>query len=466
MAGALPPLGDQPIIDASGRPSYSMVQWMQSLAAQVGGTTGGSSGGSGGSTTLYEQVQNLTTTVAQALTLTGSVDPTLPGQLQAILDALSRLQIRLDAAPGRREEVMPPLYLPPVTAPGVPAFVPPPDGIMHLLNGGRVLDGWGAPNGTVYGSVGDEYLQLDGTTGAGPQWIKNSGTNTNTGWGQPAGVAGVSTVVAGTGLAGGTITGTGTISLGTIAAGELFGNAGTVAGIPTGVTLGAGLTLSPDGTISATGTTGVTDVVVAGSAFLNAGTITNTGTISSPNLAAQSLIGNGATTAAAAGVIAIGANLTLSSTGTLSATAGGGGSTTIVAGSGLTGGTITASGTIALEPSQSIRSVPFPMVGPGTLVGGQDMLITIGQAGTLLANSGYAHIKSNPTATETLTFNTINNGTVVTHGTISVSTAGATTFPTFANVPWSAGDSVELINQATADVSFSTACIGFLFQVT
>lgn len=252
--------------------------------------------------------------------------------------------------------------------------------------------------------------------------------------------------------------------------------------------------IAPVATGAGTGT--VTSVIIAPSAFLNAGTITNAGTISSPNLAAQSLIGNAGTTAAAAGAIAIGPGLTLTAAGTLETTGtavsewnagtvnaigsgltlaaggtleaigGAGGSTTIIAGLGLTGGTITTSGTIALEASQTIRTIPFPLV--GTLVGGQDMIVTLTQAGTLLANGGApkAQVKVNPTATNTFTLNTINSGTVHTQGTISVSTAGVVTFPTFAAVPCAAGDSVELINQGTADATFANACLSLQFQVT
>lgn len=175
----------------------------------------------------------------------------------------------------------------------------------------------------------------------------------------------VEEIVAGTGLAGGTITNSGTISLGTIAAGELFGNAGTVGAVPTGIAVGAGLSLSPGGTISATGTTGVTSVVIAASAFLNAGTITGTGTVSSPTLSATGLLGG--TIGTAASIVAIGTNLALSS-GTLSATGGGGGSgnwnagTVNAIGSGLTiaaGGTLETTGTGAAGNAQVVTFSPW-----------------------------------------------------------------------------------------------------------
>lgn len=122
-----------------------------------------------------------------------------------------------------------------------------------------------------------------------------------------------------------TITSAGTVALGPLGPGVSI-NSGTIVAQWQGGTvtaLGAGLA-NTGGTITATGTAGVSSVVVSPSAFLNGGTITSSGTISSPNLAAQSLIGNAGTTAAAAGTIAIGTGLTLAPTGTLSATGAGG----------------------------------------------------------------------------------------------------------------------------------------------
>lgn len=89
----------------------------------------------------------------------------------------------------------------------------------------------------------------------------------------------VTQVVAGAGLAGGTIATTGTISLGTIAAGDLMGNSGTAGAVPAGIAVGSGLTLSVAGTLSATGGS-VTSVIAQGGPFLANGTITGAGTIS------------------------------------------------------------------------------------------------------------------------------------------------------------------------------------------
>jgi hypothetical protein len=63
----------------------------------------------------------------------------------------------------------------------------------------------------------------------------------------------VSNLVAGAGLAGGTITTAGTVSLGALPAGSLMGNAGTLAAVPGAIAVGAGVTLSTGGTLGNSG---------------------------------------------------------------------------------------------------------------------------------------------------------------------------------------------------------------------
>jgi hypothetical protein len=152
----------------------------------------------------------------------------------------------------------------------------------------------------------------------------------------------------------------GTLSLASIAGGSLMGNAGTVAGVPGALEIGANLSLSVSGTLSATG--GITS---AGSGLTASGS-----TMSLATIAGGSLMGNAGTVAAVPGALAIGANLSLSVSGTLSATgvfaaAGSGltasGSTvslaTIAAGSLMgNGGTASAvPGALAVDPSLTIN---------------------------------------------------------------------------------------------------------------
>jgi hypothetical protein len=176
----VPPLADQPISGTEdGRPSYPMIQWMQRISAQVGPvvTTGtpGTAGGSGApGFSLSEQVSNLTTVVNQMVTA-GFTDPTIAQQIRNLNTAVLRAQ-----------------FAPPVLprAQPSPAFPEGPTGVIYLANGSRILDGFGAPNGAEFGSTGDQFLQLDGTTAGGVLWVKTSGHNTDTGWTQGGGSAG------------------------------------------------------------------------------------------------------------------------------------------------------------------------------------------------------------------------------------------------------------------------------------
>lgn len=121
---------------------------------------------------------------------------------------------------------------------------------------------------------GAHNVVVGGTTGAtvtlaagDAKVIQNDGTGCSVfAIGGTGGAGGITQLVAGAGLAGGTISSTGTISLGTIAADSLLGNAGTVGAVPTAIVIGAGLTVAA-GTIAATG----------GATQWNAGTVTAVG---------------------------------------------------------------------------------------------------------------------------------------------------------------------------------------------
>lgn len=159
----VPPLPDQPITNPDGRASYPMTQWMQRLAAFVGPvpTTGGS-GGSGGSSgvSLSQQITNLTSTVNN-LSAGAVFDQSIPSQIAALRQLIADF-----------------------------LFAPRNSGIVYLANGSRMLDGYGVPNSAVAGSIGDQYLQLDGSASSGVLWVKTSGASTNTGWTQGGGGSG------------------------------------------------------------------------------------------------------------------------------------------------------------------------------------------------------------------------------------------------------------------------------------
>ena len=124
------------------------------------------------------------------------------------------------------------------------------------------------------------------------------------------------------------------------------------------------------------------------------------------------------------------------------------------------------SGNLDVTDAMRIRTIPFPFVGKP--VAGQPYNITLTQTGNLLANGGaaYAYVPINPTATQTFNVNTIHSGVSTYQGQVSISTSGITTFPTFANVIMSAGDTIQLVNQATQDLTFANACISLQFEIS
>lgn len=251
------------------------------------------------------------------------------------------------------------------------------------------------PNAGLLGGTGTTFA----TVAVGNNLTLASGTlNASAG-------TGVSSVVAGAGLAGGTITSTGTLSLGTIAAGDLMGNSGTVGAVPGGVAIGANLTLA-SGTLSASAGSGVTSVATG--AGLTGGPITAGGTVSLANVNAATLLGNSGTVSAAPSAIAVGANLTLTA-GTLTATAGVG-ATSADHGAALNSGTIqselsvtlagTAGGTLTIAPGSGtkVSVVNLPSAG-GT--------VTLGYAGTYAYQSSRIHLKQGATASVVV----LNSGT-------------------------------------------------------
>lgn len=263
--------------------------------------------------------------------------------------------------------------------------------------------------------------------GPSGQVLQSGGTGANPSW-TPAGGAGtVTNVATGTGLTGGPVTGTGTISLAAIASLDLLANitGGSAAPVPNT------LTAVIDAAIGST----------QGDILYRSGTVWS--------VLAPSTAGNVLTTGGA------GANPAWAA-----ATWNGGAVSSLGSHLGITGGALD------VTAATLIRTVPFPIV--GLPANSQQMNITMTQAGTLLANGGtpQSYIPTNPTATQTLTLNTIHSGTITARGTISISTSGVVTWPTFTAVAMAAGDTVQIVNQAVADATFANACLSLQFQVT
>jgi hypothetical protein len=133
-----------------------------------------------------------------------------------------------------------------------------------------------------------------GTSG---QVLQSGGTGANPAWASLSGLGTVTQIVAGAGLAGGTITSTGTLSLGTIAATTLMGNSGTVGAVAGGIPLGAGLSFVSGSLVATSSGSGTVTQIVAG-AGLAGGTISASGTLSLATIAAGDLLANTGTVAA------------------------------------------------------------------------------------------------------------------------------------------------------------------------
>jgi hypothetical protein len=142
------------------------------------------------------------------------------------------------------------------------------------------------------------------------------------------------------------------------------GTAGSSPGTVTSIATAAGLTGGPitsSGTLAiAAGGVGTTQLAIAGVTYPKL-----------QNVSAGALLGNPTGSAGEPGEITLGANLSFSGT-TLVATGGGGGGsgtvTSIVAGAGLSGGTITTSGTLAIA-SSGVTYGNIQNVGASSLLG-------------------------------------------------------------------------------------------------
>ena len=269
----------------------------------------------------------------------------------------------------------------------------------------------------------------------------------------------VTQVIAGAGLAGGTISTTGTLSLGTIAAGGFLVNPGTAAAVPTAGSFGTGLTLTSGGVLQAATGSGTVTQIVAG-AGLAGGTITAAGTVSLGTIAAQSFLVNAGTVGAVPSAGTFGANLTLNAGGTLSAAGGGSGN--------WSGPTISAVSTLfsstggTLDLATPMRSIPIAFSFSGKPAAGQMIHVALINDVPININSGLAgtatYVGADPAATADFILSKVNAGTVTAIGTIAISTAGSITLTGSAYTSAN-GDALRMAAPGTQDATLADVCI-------
>lgn len=168
------------------------------------------------------------------------------------------------------------------------------------------------------------------------------------------------------------------------------------------------------------------------------------GTLSPASIAAHSLLMNTGTSAAAPTATAISGNLT------------------------------DAGGTLDLAAQQRLTSVFISH--PGTmdnaellmLVGvsaSQHLRVPANLAGTTLVFNAGTSGSGWPAATTTAVLSTLHAGSWTAQGTITISTAGSLTLPTFSAVDLTTGgDGVRLVGQATADTGFKDFCLTVVLE--
>ncbi len=264
-----------------------------------------------------------------------------------------------------------------------------------MANSSKIIDYMGT------GNAASRPASLVGTIAAGVLglwWSQDTGELdgwTGSAW-APVGGGTVTKIVAGTGLAGGTIVSIGTISLGTIAASSLMGNSTTVGAVPGAIAIGAGITLSVGGTLSAAGSGGsVTSIVAQGGPFLANGTVTATGTISNSitSLTAHGVLLGEGTLAVAATAALTNGQMLLGVTGADPAPQTMSGDATINSGGTFTLGSLLAAGTIG--SASLIPIITYDQKGRITVVGSAapvvNSVVTLtGTAGGTLTLTGTA----------------------------------------------------------------------------
>lgn len=284
------------------------------------------------------------------------------------------------------------------------------------------------------GTAAPAYLAIGNCTNA----LTYSTSSHTFGCNVAVGTGTVTSVGSGTGLTGGPITSSGSLALAAIAADYVLGNFTGGSAAPTGGALtscstgSSALTYNTSthafGCNSSLGAGTVTSIV-AGTG-LSGGTITSTGTVALAAIAADNLLGNftGGSAAPTAGAIGNCSNALTYSTSTHSfgcnTIAGTGTVTSVATGTGLTGGPVTSTGTVALASIAADNLL-------GNFTGGSTAPI----AGALTSCSGGTNALTYNTSTHAFGCNTITGATPAgSTGYIQFNTSSA--FNADANLFW------------------------------
>jgi len=110
----------------------------------------------------------------------------------------------------------------------------------------------------------------------------------------------------------------------------------------------------------------------------------------------------------------------------------------------------------------AISTVTVEMSIAGPPPGGQTYQVVFTQDGTLTTNGAQYSILTAPSNTNILTVQTINSGTIISQGSISIDNGGTTTFPDFFQA-MDPGDALLITNQQNADPIGQDYAFGFVF---
>lgn len=269
----------------------------------------------------------------------------------------------------------------------------------------------------------------------------------------------VGSIATGTGLTGGTITNTGTISFAQIAPSSLWSNVSTATTTPVITTLGGGLAFSGTTIINTSGAVDGVSSVATGTG-LTGGTITSTGTISFATISPSSLWANVSTATTTPVITTLGGGLAFSGTTIINTSGAADGVTSITFQSGLSGATITSTGTVGVS-NNGITNAMIRQSTASTLVGNPTTATANVQDISIAGNLTFSGTQLTTTNLTTGTVVSVATGAGLTGGTITqtgtISFASIAAASLWANV--STATAVPVITTLGGGLAFSGTTI-------